>query len=111
MNNSNKEITLIRLIDAPRELVFNAWVDPVSTGCMVRPNGFTSPLCEIDARPGGAIRIDMTAPDGSVNPMNGTVHELIPNERLAFTTRAFNDAQGVPQVEVLNMVTFEDYRR
>jgi DNA-binding transcriptional ArsR family regulator len=41
------------------------------------PTGFTNPRCELDVRPGGAIRIDMRAPDGTVYPMSGVYQEIV----------------------------------
>ena len=53
----------------------------------------------------------MTGPDGTVYPMAGTVLEVTPPERLAFTSVAV-DHQGVPQLENLNVITFvEDQGR
>ena len=49
------------------------------------PKGFTNPFCELDARPGGAIRIHMRAPDGVVFPMTGRFREVAEPERLVFT--------------------------
>jgi uncharacterized protein YndB with AHSA1/START domain len=72
------------------------------------PKVFTNPLCEIDARPGGAILIHMQAPDGTVYPEKGVFHEVTPPERIVFTSRAFEDEQGVAQLEVLFTLNFKD---
>jgi uncharacterized protein YndB with AHSA1/START domain len=99
------EISLERIFDAPRELVFKAWTDPSHLARWWGPQGFTNPVCELDLRPGGRIRIDMTGPDGAVYPMTGTFHEVTPPERLVFTAVA-EDLDGNPLLESLTTVIF-----
>ena len=100
------EVHLTRIFDAPRELVFKAWTDPKHVAQWWGPKGFTNPVCELDVRPGGAILIHMRGPDGVVYPTKGVFHEIALPERLVFTTSAFEDEDGNPQLEVLNTVTF-----
>ena len=94
-----------RIFDAPREVVFKAWTDPKQLQRWWGPKGFTNPVCEVDARPGGAILIHMRAPDGTVYPMTGVFREVVVPERLVFTSSAL-DGNGNPLFEVLNTVTF-----
>jgi uncharacterized protein YndB with AHSA1/START domain len=98
-------LTTTRIFDAPREVVFQAWTDPKKLQRWWGPKGFTNPVCEVDVRPGGAIRIHMRAPDGTVYPMVGVFHEIVVPERLVFTSSAL-DGNGHPLFEVLNTVTF-----
>lgn len=101
------ELVLERTFDAPRTLVFDAWTDPKHLARWWGPSGFTNPRCEVDARPGGAIRIDMRGPDGTVYPMTGTFTEVVRPERLAFTAVAY-DSEGNSVLEDLTTVTFEE---
>jgi uncharacterized protein YndB with AHSA1/START domain len=104
-----KELTLTRTFEAPRALVFKAWTDPAQVARWWGPAGWTNPVCEIDARPGGAIRIVMHGPDPwGDNPMTGTFEDVVPPQRLVFTTRAIPDAQDRPQLETRNTVDFEE---
>src|SRR5687768_8662741 len=89
-----REFVFKRVFDAPRELVFRVWTDPEHVAQWWGPHGFTNPVCIWDARPGNAIRLDMTAPDGSVNVIGGTFEQVVPPERLVFTVVAFPDAEG-----------------
>jgi uncharacterized protein YndB with AHSA1/START domain len=100
------ELWLTCVLDAPRELVFKAWTHPKHVAQWWGPNGFTSPLCEVDARAGGAIRIDMRGPDGRVYPMMGTFTEVIEPERIVFTSGAL-DGDGKALFEIENTVTLE----
>jgi uncharacterized protein YndB with AHSA1/START domain len=99
------DMLLTRLLNAPRELVFKVWTDAEQLRQWWGPTGFTNPVCEVSAHSGGAIRIHMRAPDGTVYPMTGTYLEVIAPERLTFKSSAL-DARGAPLFEVLHTVTF-----
>ncbi len=105
---STKELTLTRIYDAPRELVFKAWIDPIQMQKWWGPKFFTNPLCEVDARPGGKIRIDMMAPNSVRYPMGGHFEVIEAPERLVFITTAEEHSDGTAELENRNTITFED---
>ena len=105
---ATKELTITRIFAAPRALVFKMWIDPKHMAQWWGPNGFDNPRCELDARPGGKIRIDMRAPDGTVYPMTGTFREVKEPERLVFVAVA-EDHEGNPHLESLTTVTFAEH--
>jgi len=76
---------LKRAFDAPRALVFDAWVNPKHMARWWGPLEFENPVCQLDPQPGGAFRIVMRGPDGGDNPMKGHYLEVTPHERLVFT--------------------------
>jgi uncharacterized protein YndB with AHSA1/START domain len=100
-------VVITRIFDAPRELVFKAWTDPKHVAQWWGPKGFTNPVCEMDVRLGGALRIVMRGPDGAEYPMTGVFREIVAPERLVFTNVAI-DRQGKPLLEGLTTVTFTD---
>ena len=102
-----KEMILERVINAPRELVFDAWTDPTQLEKWWGPKGFTNPICNVDAIPGGSMLIHMQGPDGIVYPMVGEFHEIVAPQKLVFTTAAL-DKNGKRLFEVLNTVTFSE---
>jgi uncharacterized protein YndB with AHSA1/START domain len=102
-----QELVITRVIDAPRELVFRAWIDPRHMAQWWGPHGFTNPVCELDVRPGGAILIHMRGPDGVVHPMTGVYQEVVELERLVFASAAL-DNEGKPLFEVLTTVIFAE---
>lgn len=102
-----RELTIVRLFDAPRALVFKVWTDPKHLAQWWGPKGFTNPVCEVDPRPGGTIRIVMRAPDGAEYPMIGTFREVVAPERLVFTNAPV-DADGNRLIDGLTTVTFAD---
>jgi uncharacterized protein YndB with AHSA1/START domain len=103
-----KELTLTRVFDAPRERVWKAWTDPKLLAQWWGPNGFTSPVCEVDPRPGGAILIHMSG-FGMLAPMAGIFKEVVEPERLVFTNNAFFEVPPVkPLIEGITTVAFTD---
>jgi len=105
---ATKTLTITRVLDAPVDMVFKAWTDPKQMAAWWSPKYFTNPVCELDVRPGGAIRIDMTGPDGTVYPMSGEFKEVEAPNRLVFTAIAFKGADGKALLENLNTITFEN---
>lgn len=97
-------LVLKRTYDAPVALVFKVWTDPYHLAQWWGPHGYTTPVCEVDLRPGGIIRLHMEGEDGVRNPSNGVVKEVVENERFAFTT-TWDDGDGKPMIELLNTVT------
>jgi uncharacterized protein YndB with AHSA1/START domain len=106
---AERELTITRVFDAPRALVFEAWIDPRHLAQWWGPQGFTIPVCEFDARVGGALRIHMRGPDGTVYPMKGVIQEIVAPERLVFTNIAV-DASGKHVLEGLTTVAFAEER-
>lgn len=64
-DTSDREIVIVRVFDAPRELVFEAWSDPEQLKLWFGPNGFSNTFDEFDFRPGGHWRFVMHGPDGT----------------------------------------------
>ncbi len=104
--SGKRELNITRNFNGTRDRVFNAWTDPKQMARWWGPKGFTNPVCELDVRPGGLIRIDMRGPDGTMYPMKGVFHEIAWATRLVFTSSALEDEEGNSQLEVLNTVTF-----
>jgi len=83
--NSDRELLLIRLIVALRQKLFKAWTDPELLKQWFAPLPYTTPVAELDVRPGGASRIVMRDPEGNEFPNRGVYLEVLENERLVFT--------------------------
>ena len=82
---ADRDLTLTRLIDAPREKLYRAWTDPGLLKQWFAPLPYTTPHAELDVRPGGANTIVMHGPDGNDIPCRGVYLEVVPNRRLVFT--------------------------
>jgi len=100
-------LTLTRMLDAPRELVFKAWTDPKHFQRWWGPKGSDNGETRLDPRLGGNIFIQMRGP-GFDHPMGGTFREIDPPRRLVYTATAFDDGAGNFKLENLQTVTFED---
>jgi len=81
----DRDLVLTRLIDAPREKVYKAWTDPDLLKQWFAPLPYTTPVAELDVRPGGANLIVMRDPQGNEFPNRGVYLEVVENERLVFT--------------------------
>ena len=100
-------VDIVRVFDAPRALVWQAWTDPKMMAQWFGPRGFTSSVPELDARVGGALRIVMHGPDGNDYPMKGVFIEVTPPERLVFTNIAI-DSDGNHLLEGKTTVTLTE---
>lgn len=102
------ELTLTRLIDAPRELLFRAWTEPELLKRWFTPRPWTTPVVEADVRPGGKSFVLMRGPDGEEQPCHGVYLEVVPGRRLVFTD-AFTEA-WLPSAKPFFacVVTFDD---
>lgn len=90
---SDREIVMTRIVDAPRQRVFEAWTDPDHLPSWFGRRGWTMPVGEIDLRPGGAWRFVSRGPKGQDMGMYGTYREISPFERLVYT-ESFDDYPG-----------------
>lgn len=102
-----REIVITRTFDAPRAVVFKAWIDPKQLARWWGPKGFTNPVCEVDARVGGSWRIVMKAPTGDEHPCGGVYREIVEPERLVFTNIAI-DKDGNSIIDGLTTLLFAD---
>jgi uncharacterized protein YndB with AHSA1/START domain len=79
----DREIVLSRVIDAPRDHVFRAWVEPKRMFQWFGPRGFRCEVREVSEAKGGAVwRFAMIAPDGQRFDNRMVFLEVRPNERL-----------------------------
>jgi uncharacterized protein YndB with AHSA1/START domain len=106
--SSDRELVLTRLIDAPRAAVFRAWTDPDLLKRWFAPHPYTTPVAELDVRPGGASLVVMRSPEGQEMPNRGVYLDVVENERLVFTD-AYTHAWEPSQKPFMTVVlTFED---
>lgn len=110
----SRELSITRVFDAPRDLVFQAWTDGKMLAQWFGPQGFTNPVAEVDARVGGKIHIVMRANDEIAKamgfrdaPMRGEFKELDPPRKLAFVNNAV-DADDNVILSGLTTVTFTE---
>lgn len=101
----NRELVVSRIIDAPRERVFQAWTTRFKDWW--GPHGMTTPFVEMNLRTGGVFRTVMRAPDGSEYPTKGIFLEVVENERIVFTDAYGPGWMPSPDLFFTAVTTFE----
>jgi uncharacterized protein YndB with AHSA1/START domain len=99
---STSTVRLHRVLRAPPERVYRAFLDAEAMAKWLPPNGFTGKVYHLDARLGGTFRMSFTNfTTGASHSFGGEYLELVPHERLRYTDR-FDDPNlpGVMQVTV-----------
>jgi uncharacterized protein YndB with AHSA1/START domain len=84
---SAREITITRVFDAPRELVWKAWTEPEQLSRWWGKRGWSTPVETItmDVRPGGAFRLtSIHDGDGREMSLDSVYEEVVEPERLVF---------------------------
>ena len=91
MSPSANTVRLHRVLKAPPDRVYRAFLDPDAMAKWLPPHGFTGKVHQIDARVGGGYRMSFTNfGTGQSHSFGGTYVELVPSERLRYTDR-FDD--------------------
>jgi uncharacterized protein YndB with AHSA1/START domain len=92
MTTSNTNtIRLHRVLQAPPERVYRAFLDANALVKWMPPNGFTAQVHQLDAKVGGTYRMSFTNfTTGKSHSFGGEYLELVPNERIRNTDR-FDD--------------------
>jgi uncharacterized protein YndB with AHSA1/START domain len=81
----NREMSITRLIDAPRDKLFRCWTEPALIVQWFTPPPWKTVHAEIDLRTGGSSYVVMQGPDGTEMPNRGVYLEVVKNERIVFT--------------------------
>jgi uncharacterized protein YndB with AHSA1/START domain len=101
---SDREIRIERVLAAPRELIFDTYVDPELIPEWWGPHGTRAIVEAMDVRPGGAWRYVCESSDGSRTGFRGTYREIERPERIQQTF----EWDGMPGYVSVDTVTFED---
>jgi len=98
-------IRLHRVLKAPPERVYRAFLDADAMAKWLPPNGFTCKVHHLDARVGGSFRMSFTNfTSGASHSFGGEFLELTPHERLRYTDR-FDDPNLPGTIEVTVSLT------
>ena len=98
---SDREIRMVRVFDAQRSMVFDAFTKCELLKRWFGPRGFSLSVCEGEFQPGGWWRFVLRSPDGSEMGMRGKIREMSPPDRLVHV-ESFDDFPG----EALVTTTF-----
>jgi uncharacterized protein YndB with AHSA1/START domain len=97
------DLTITRLFDAPRALVFKMWAEGEHMNHWSCPSGMTIPFGESDFRPGGAYRAHMRAASGEEYRLQGIYKEIVADERIVMTHGWLGDGGGVEDETLLSV--------
>ncbi|MGD8307863.1 MAG: SRPBCC family protein [Chromatiales bacterium] len=93
-------IQLHRVLCAPAERVYRAFLDPEAMAKWLPPHGFTGRVHEMDVRVGGGYRMSFTnLGTGGSHAFGGRYVELEPNRRIRYTDR-FDDPDLPGEMQV-----------
>jgi uncharacterized protein YndB with AHSA1/START domain len=101
------DLVLERVVDVRRELVWKAWTATEHVKKWLAPRPWTIVDCEIDLRPGGIFRFVMRSPEGQDFPNVACYLEVVPQERLIWTSAllpGFRPARISSEVPVFTAV-------
>jgi uncharacterized protein YndB with AHSA1/START domain len=102
---STGTVRLHRVLRAPPERVYRAFVEPAALVRWLPPYGFTATVHQLDARVGGTHRLSFTNfATGHSHAFGGTYLELVPGERLRYTDR-FDDPTLAGEMAVTILLT------
>jgi len=104
-SQSEREIVLTRVVDAPRSLVWRIWTDPGEVTRWWGPTGFTTHTQEMDVRPGGRWRFVMRGPDGREYQNLITYLEVEAPARMVYR---HGGEKGLEPVSFETIVTLEE---
>jgi uncharacterized protein YndB with AHSA1/START domain len=108
--NPDLDLVLERVVDVPPELVWAAWTDPKHMVHWFTPAPWKTPIADLDVRPGGKFRTVMRGPEGQEFDNNGCFLDVVPNERLVWTTtmtQGFRPQSGAAPYHFTAMILME----
>jgi uncharacterized protein YndB with AHSA1/START domain len=105
LDSDRTAIIAMRILNAPRALVWKVWSDPEHLAHWWGPNGFSITTHSFDMRPGGVWRFVMHGPDGRDYQNRITYEEIVPPERLVTRHGGGDD---VEPVQFRTTVTLDD---
>lgn len=101
-------LNISRVIKAPPERVYNAFLDPDALCKWIPPNGYTGHVYHMDAKEGGTYRMSFSSLDGKdTHYFGGTYKELKPHHRIRYTDRFETDHPDM-QGEIMVTITLEE---
>jgi uncharacterized protein YndB with AHSA1/START domain len=80
----DREISITRTLNAPIDLVWEAWITPEHIAQWWGPNGFTNTISKMDLQPGGEWLLVMHGPDGTDYKNKSIFKEIIPQKKIVF---------------------------
>lgn len=107
VERENLSFTMSRIFDAPRDVVWNVFIDPELVPKWWGPRYLTTTVDEMDVKIGGAWRYIQKDAEGNVFAFNGVYKEVVAPERLTYTFE-FEPMAGHISVETVTLEELPD---
>lgn len=113
---ASRPFAMTRVLDAPRDLVFDAFTDPERMRQWWGPKGYTVIASKMDLRPGGSYHYGLRGLDGSAVWGKLVYREIVRPERMVLVNSFSDEAGGLTRhpmsadwpLEMLSTFRFED---
>lgn len=103
------DLVISRLLKAPRAALWRAWTEPERLKAWWCPRPWVTEVRAFDLRPGGAFHTFMSGPDGGTSDNPGCFLEIVPGERIVFTTLLLADWRpATPWLPMTAAIAFAD---
>jgi uncharacterized protein YndB with AHSA1/START domain len=103
----NRELSVTRFIDAPREKLYAAWTKPELLTQWFTIGPWKASHADLDVRPGGSSHVTMRGADGTEWPNRDVYLEVVPNERLVLTDAYTKAWEPSDKAGMTVLLTFE----
>jgi len=104
----DRDLVLTRVLNAPRDKVYQCWTQPELIVQWFAPKPWSTPKAVVDLRVGGGNVITMADEAGNEYPNAGQYLEIVPNEKLVFTDAFTGDWAPSAKPFFTCVLTFED---
>lgn len=116
LNAQSPDFVISRVLDAPRDLVWQCFTQPERMKEWWGPKGFTVIASKMDLRVGGIYHYGLKAPDGNVMWGKFVFREIAPPQRMVFINSFSDEAGGITRhpgheswpLELLSTFTFDE---
>ena len=108
--DSALDLTVSRIIRAPRDAVWSAWTDPAKFAQWWLPAPATCRVVHMDLRPGGAFETEMSEDGADFTPhITGCFLAVDDRERIVFTTALVAGWRPAAEPFITAVITFADH--
>jgi len=107
--DSSHDLVIDRVVHAPRAKLWRAWTEPALLAQWWCPRPWTTEVRAFELRPGGAFHTFMSGPDGGTSDNPGCFLEIVPQQRLVFTSMLTGDWRpNTPWMGFTAIITLAD---
>ena len=109
-SNPDLDLTISRLIKAPRSAIWSAWTDPASFEQWWVPAPAKCKVVEMDLRPGGALVTEISENGGEFAPhLSACFLDIVDGERIVFTNALVGGWRPAEQPFMTAIITLRDH--